>query len=94
MRAGLYHSIKIGRFGQTQQVVILDYRIGVNTTAPFYHVVKVLDVVVFKFWMKFYPKMGKKAPKMGLLGKKMPLYSNLLQGAVIIKTAVVFMPIR
>ena len=31
---------------------------------------------------------------MGLLGKKVPLYSNLLQGAVIIKTAVVFTPIR
>ena len=56
--------------------------------------VEVLGVVVFKFWMKFYPKMGKKAPKMGLLGKKVPLYSNLLQGAVIIKTAVVFTPIR
>ena len=55
---------------------------------------EVLGVVVFKFWMKFYPKMGKKAPKMGLLGKKVPLYSNLLQGAVIIKTAVVFTPIR
>ena len=53
-----------------------------------------LGVIVFKFWMKFYPKMGKKAPKMGLLGKKVPLYSNLLQGAVIFKTAVVFTPIR
>ena len=38
--------------------------------------------------------MGKKAPKMGLLGKKVPLYSNLLQSAVVIKTAVVFTPIR
>ena len=56
--------------------------------------VEVLGVVVFKFWMKFYPKIGKKAPKMGLLGKKVPLYSKLLQGAVIIKTAVVFTPIR
>ena len=56
--------------------------------------VEVFSVVVFKFWMKFYPKMGKKAPKMGLLGKKVPLYSNLLKGAVIIKTAVVFTPIR
>ena len=74
--------------------MFLVYRIGVNTTAPFYHVVEVLDVVVFKFWMKFYPKIGKKAPKMGLLGKKVPLHSNLLQGAVIIKTAVVFTPIR
>ena len=54
---------------------------------------EVLGVVVFEFWMKFYPKMGKKAPKMGLLGKKVPLYSNLLQGAVIIKTVIVFAPI-
>jgi hypothetical protein len=55
---------------------------------------EVLGVVVFKFWMKFIPIMGKKAPKMGLLGKKVPLYSNLHPGAVIIKTAVVFTPIR
>ena len=71
-----------------------NYRIGVNTTAPFYYVLEVLDVVVFKLWMKFYPKTGKKAPKTGLLGKKVPLYSNLHQGAVIIKTAVVLTPIR
>ena len=70
------------------------YRIGVNTTAPFYHVVEVLDVGVFKFWMKFYPKMGKKAPKTGLLGKKVPLYSNLHQSAVLIKTVVLFTLIR
>ena len=55
---------------------------------------EVLGVVVFKFWMKFYPKIGKKAPKMGLLGKKVQLYSNLLKGVVIIKTAIVFTPIR
>ena len=78
----------------TNGIMESKYRIGVNTTAPFYHVVEVLDVVVFKLWMKFYPKTGKKAPKTGLLGKKVPLYSNLHQGAVIIKTAVVLTPIR
>ena len=36
--------------------------------------------------MKFYPKQG-------LLGKKVSLYSNLLQSAIIIKTAIVFAPI-
>ena len=39
---------------------------------------------------KILPKNGVKSPKKGTFGKKVPLYSNLPQGAVIIKTAVVY----
>ena len=53
-----------------------NYRIRVYKTPAAYKKIKVLGWWLIEMWFKFFQFLLKKAPKSGLLGKKVVVYLN------------------
>ena len=76
---GMFGIKKLARLERWYMCRKVRYRIRVNTTPAAYKIIGVFGWWLIEMWWKFVKFLLKKAPKSGLLGKKVAAYLNFNQ---------------